>query len=82
MPLKTIYVALKAQGDPIWAPADAEHVRDDIYRILDCRGDGGTTQFREGALVRCRFQRLPAGDALVAFEAASQFSSLPQCPST
>jgi hypothetical protein len=68
---KTIYVAFRNKGPHAWAPADAVHVRDDLYQILDCRGDGGATQFREGALVKCRLQRLPAGDALVAYEAMS-----------
>jgi hypothetical protein len=70
MTLETIYVAFKDQRNRSWATADAEHVRDEIYQILDCRGDGGVTQFREGALVKCRIQRLSAGDVLVAFEAA------------
>jgi hypothetical protein len=68
MTTKTIYVAFRKRDIRIWAPADAVHVRDDLYRILDCRGDGDATQFREGALVKCRLQRLPNGDALVAYE--------------
>ena len=69
MTTKTIYVAFRNRSNCAWSPADAEHIRDDLYQILDCRGDGGATQFREGALVRCRIQRLPAGDVLVAYEA-------------
>jgi hypothetical protein len=66
---KTIYVAFRDKGNRALAPADAVHVRNDLYQILDCRGDGGVTQFREGALVKCRLQQLPAGDVLVAYEA-------------
>lgn len=71
MTTKTIYIAFRKKNNRAWAPADAVHIRDDLYQILDCRGDGGATQFREGALVKCRLQRLLAGDALVAYEAAS-----------
>ena len=71
MTLNTINVAFKDRRIPTWAAADAQHVRDDVYRILDCRGDGGATEFREGALVKCRIQRIPTGQALVAYETAS-----------
>jgi hypothetical protein len=69
MTTKTIYIAFRNKSTRVWAPADAVHVRDDLYQILDCPGDGGATQFREGTLVKCRIQRLPAGDVLVAYEA-------------
>ena len=68
---KTIYIAFRDTRNRSWAPADALHVREDLYEIIDCRGDGAATQFREGAVVKCRLQRLPAGDALVAYETAS-----------
>jgi len=68
MTLKTIYIALREGSDRVWAAADAIYVRDDVYQILDCRGDGSATQFREGELVKCRLQGLPAGEALVAYE--------------
>ena len=71
MILRTIFVAFKDQKNTVWAYADAEHVRDDVYRIIDCREDGSATQFREGAVVKCRIQRLHAGDALVAYEAVN-----------
>ena len=66
---KIIYVPFRNKSTRAWAPADAMHVRDDLYQILDCRGDGDVTQFREGTLVKCRVQRLPAGNVLVAYEA-------------
>jgi hypothetical protein len=68
MSAQTIYVAFRKKNARVWAPADAVHVRDNLYQILDCRGDGAATQFREGALVKCRLQRLSSGDALVAYE--------------
>jgi hypothetical protein len=70
MNTETIYVAFRNRNARVWAPADAVHVRDNLYQILDCRGDGAATQFREGALVKCRLQRLSSGDGLVAYEAA------------
>ncbi len=33
-----IYVYLPNEAVDVWAPVDAEHVRDDLYRIPDCRG--------------------------------------------
>ena len=69
MTTETIYVAFRNRSTRAWAPADAVHVRDDLYQILDCRGDGDATQFREGAQVKCRLQRLPVGNVLVAYEA-------------
>jgi hypothetical protein len=76
MTAQTIYIYLPAEAVDVWAPVDAEHVRDDIYRILDCRGEDEAVQFGAGMLVRCRMQKLSGGhgravESLVAFEAAN-----------
>lgn len=65
---ETIYVYLPNEAVDVWAPAGAEHIQDDIYRILDCRGEDDEMQFGKGELVRCRLQRLSEGEFLVAYK--------------
>jgi len=59
---ETIYVYLPNEAVDVWAPVDAEHVRDDLYRILDCRGEDDEVQFGRGSLVRCEMKRLFEGE--------------------
>jgi len=66
--LDTIYVALLNEGTRVWAPVDAERVRDDVWRILNCRGED-ETEFPAGSLVWRRHQKLSNGEFVVAFEA-------------
>jgi hypothetical protein len=63
-----IYVFLPREAVDVWAPVDAKHVRDDIYEIVNCRGEDEEVEFGAGSLVRCRKQRLSDGETLVAFE--------------
>jgi hypothetical protein len=63
----TIYVYLPQENVDVWAPVDAEHICDDVYRIVDCRGEGEAVEFGKGAVVRCRLQRLSDGESLVAY---------------
>jgi hypothetical protein len=67
--METIYVFLPNEGTDVWAPVDAERVREGIYRIVDCRREDDEVQFRKGTLVRCRHQNLSGGTHLVAYEA-------------
>jgi hypothetical protein len=64
----TIYVYLPSEGTDVWAPVDAEHLGNDVYRITDCRGEDNDVQFGKGTVVRCRAQELSGGKCLVAFE--------------
>ena len=64
-PMTQIYVELPDEGTPTWAPVIAEHVRDDVYRIVDCQGEDEELEFGKGVLVRCR----SGAEALVAYEA-------------
>jgi hypothetical protein len=70
----TIYVRLPRETVEVYAAVDAEHVRDDVYLILDCRNEDDDVEFGKGVLVRCRLQRLSEGetegDTLVAYEPA------------
>ena len=73
---KTIHVFLPKEAVLVWAPVDAEHLYDDVYRIIDCRGEDDEVQFGKGALVRCQMRRLSGdggqmGDTLVAYEAVN-----------
>jgi hypothetical protein len=63
---ETIFVYLQDEGTDVWAPMDAEFVRDDVYRITNDRGENG--QFKIGNLVKCRLQKLSGGQCLVASE--------------
>jgi hypothetical protein len=70
---ETIYVYLPHEAVDVWAPVDAEHIGDDLYRILDCRGEDDAVEFRKGTVVRCRRQILSGdygklGEYLVAYE--------------
>jgi len=71
----TIYVFLRDEAIDVWAPVDAEHVREDVYRIVNCRGEDEAAEFEKGMLVRCRPQPLCEGvheeTCLVAFEKAT-----------
>jgi hypothetical protein len=69
--MKTVYVLLPRESVVVWAPVDAEHIRDDVFRILDCRGEDEEVQFGKGALVKCRVQQLSDGEHLVAYESVN-----------
>jgi hypothetical protein len=74
---QTVHVYLPREAIDTWAPVDAEHIRDDLYRIVDCRGEDAEVEFGKGVTVRCRKQRM-SGDfgketeCLVAYEAARE----------
>jgi hypothetical protein len=68
----TVYVSLPREAVPVWAPVDAEHLRDDLYRIVDCRGEDEEAEFGKGTVVRCEVRHSEHGngeDILVAVQA-------------
>jgi hypothetical protein len=69
----TIYVYLLDEGTDCWRPVSAEHIRDDVYRIVGEPPDPEDEkwEYLPGAVVRCRQQRLSGGDCLVAYEAVN-----------
>lgn len=67
-PVTKIHVKLPDEGTEVWAPVYAEHLRDDVYRIVDCQG--AEAEFGKGVLVRCRQKTFSDGEALVAYETA------------
>jgi hypothetical protein len=73
--IETIHVYLPEEAVDCWVPARAEHVRDDIYRLIDDSPEDPVLEFGKGDLVHCRMQKLDAGvrqyfDGLVAFKKA------------
>ena len=74
--MPTIYVYLPQEQVDVWAPVDAEHLYDDIYRVIDCRGEDEEVQFGKGAIVRCRWEEKMRGiklvDTLIAYERVSE----------
>jgi hypothetical protein len=67
-PSETIYVYLDGEGTDVWAPMDAELVRENIYRIINDRGE--KAQFKQGNLVKCQLKKLSDSECLVASEMA------------
>jgi hypothetical protein len=75
--MATIHVYLPNEAAAVWAPVEAEHVHDNVYRIIDCRGEDDEVQFGKGALVRCRPQRRSGDfgvveDVLIAYEEVAE----------
>ncbi len=69
----TVHVYLPKEAVAVWAPVDAVHLYDDVYRIVDCRGEDEEVEFGKGAVVHCKIQRLSGDfgrmeDTLVAFK--------------
>jgi NAD(P)H-flavin reductase len=69
----TVFVSLLDEGVDVWRPVSAQHIRDDVYRIVGQPPDPGDEkwEFLPGQHVRCRLQQLSEGQFLVAYEAAS-----------
>ena len=66
-----IYIALLDEGTPVWRPASAAHLRDDIYRIIQQPSVDDRWEFVAGEHVRCREQAFADGQrGLVAYEKA------------
>ncbi len=69
-----IHVYLLDEGVDCWRPVAAEHIRDDVYRIVGeaPNSEDEKWQFLPGQLVRCKSQELVKGvspeNCLVAYE--------------
>jgi hypothetical protein len=65
----TIYVAPLNEGTPVWRPVEAEHLGDDVFRIVSEAADDEVWQFESGTIVRYAEQTFSDGKrALVALE--------------
>ncbi len=63
-----VYVYLTKELVDVWRPVQAEHLRDDIYRIVEqpYDRDDETWQFEPGDLVVCKRIQLHEGPVLAA----------------
>lgn len=72
--VSTIYIALLDEKIDVWRPVLAEHIRENLYRILDQRYDRDTEhwQFEPGDIVLCETVELDGGHVLAATGRAAQ----------
>ena len=68
--LVTIYILLCNEGTPVWRSVEAEHIRDDLYRITGVPpGDSELWEFSTGDVVRCKQKTFSSGKTeLIAYE--------------
>ena len=69
--MTTIHIPLLNEGTDVWRPASAEHIQDDVFRIVGEAPPDEKWQFTPGEVVRCRQQQLSGGSCLVAYETAN-----------
>ena len=66
-----IFIRLLDEGTEVWRPAEAEQVREGVFRIIAREPEGERWQFGSGSLVRCRQRTFSGGgNGLVAYETA------------
>lgn len=65
---RTIFVALLDEGVDVWRPVQAEHLHDDIYRVVGQPYDREheSWQFGPGDIVRCEHVASSEGVILAA----------------
>ena len=51
-----IFVYLLDEGTDAWRPVNAEHIRDDLYRIPDVPSSAEKWEFGSGDCVRCEMK--------------------------
>ncbi len=66
MAQRTIYVGLVDEGVDVWRPVQSEERPDGAFQLPDHAPDGETWAFPPGSSVRCEWQDLADGPALVA----------------
>ncbi len=71
---RTVYVYLESEGTDVWRPVVAEHLDENRYRITSPDPDSADElwQFKSGAVVLCREQKLSGGNRLVAYDLAPE----------
>ena len=53
-----VYVAILNEGIDVWRPVQAEHVADDLYRLIGEQPDDEAWPFAIGDVVRCKSRTL------------------------
>ena len=63
-----IYVALRGEGVDVWRPVRAEHLKDNVYRIIDQSYDRAieSWEFEPGDVVLCKMIESSDGPILAA----------------
>jgi hypothetical protein len=69
--MTTVHIPLLDEGTGVWRPASAEHIQDDVFRIMGEAPKDEKWQFAAGEVVRCPQQQLSGGICLVAYERAN-----------
>jgi hypothetical protein len=63
---RQIHIALLEEGTKVWRPVQAEHLGNDLFRVLGIVPSGEAWQFQPGEVVRCVEQQLSGAQCLVA----------------
>ena len=61
MKIEIVHVFLPEETVDRWFPARAEHIRGELYRIIDDASDDPVWEFGKGDVVRCRIRKLVFG---------------------
>ncbi len=68
MKIQTIFVELLREGTPCWRPVQAEHLGDELYRIIEPIPEGEVSAFAPGDTVKCKMHRFANSDGLLAHQ--------------
>jgi hypothetical protein len=69
--MTTVHIPLLDEGTDVWRTASAEHIHDDVFRIVGVAPPDERWKYTPGEVVRCRQQQLSGGSCLVAYETAN-----------
>jgi hypothetical protein len=59
------------EGTKCWRPVSAEHVSEDLYRIVDVVPEDEIWLFQPGEVVRCKERQFSEGSGLTACESVT-----------
>jgi hypothetical protein len=61
--IETIYIELLEEGTPCFRPAQAEHLGEDLYRIVGEKPEDEIWAFSTGDIVECRIHTFAGGSS-------------------
>jgi hypothetical protein len=59
--IATIYIALLNEGTDVWKPVTAQHLHDDVFRVIGPMPEDEKWAFPPGAVVMCKRQAFRDG---------------------